>query len=152
MRYKRRTLLRGILAFLAVLGTPIPRIVFAHGSKSKAFDAKRTPQVLDILYGDRNFIDSDRITFNIPDIAENGAVVPVNIKTDLLKVSTINILAERNPRPLVASFTLPEGTLPEVSVRIRLAETTRVIAIVEADGKRYGTTKQVQVTVGGCGG
>ncbi len=152
MFYERRLLLRSILSFTTALGalSLMPGIVFAKWSK--AFDADTTDDALLGLYDSKDLVSSEQIQFKIPEIAENGAVVPVTIKTDIPNVRTISILAEKNPQPLAASFTLPEGTAANVSVRIRLGETMNVTAVVEADGKIYSTQKEVKVTIGGCGG
>jgi sulfur-oxidizing protein SoxY len=87
-----------------------------------------------------------------PEIAENGAVVPISVSSTLDNVTSISILVAENPNALAASYRIPEGTLPSVANRLKMAKTTNVIAIVEAGGKLYSTTKEVKVTVGGCGG
>lgn len=146
--YKRRLFLRGI-AMLGALAL-VPKQVFAKWSE--AFDAESADDALNGLYNSNELIESDQIHLKVPEIAENGAVVPVNVKTDLENVKTISILADKNPQPLAASFTIPEGTAPDVSIRIRLLETMDVKAIVEADGKLFAAHKEVKVTIGGCGG
>ena len=153
MLYKRRQLLRGMLSLSAVVSALaiMPKMAFAKWS-SEAFEADAIDDALMGLYGSKDLADSDQIKFKIPEIAENGAVVPISIKTDLPNVNTISIFAEKNPQPLAASFTIPEGTAADVSVRIRLGETMNVSAVVEADGKLYSVQKEVKVTIGGCGG
>jgi sulfur-oxidizing protein SoxY len=91
------------------------------------------------------------IAVNAPDIAENGAVVPVEVVTTLANVESIAILGEKNASPLVALYTLTDfdGFL---STRIKLGQTANVRAVVKAGGKVYTATKEVKVTVGGCGG
>ncbi len=152
MFYKRRLLLRGMLSFTTAFSALalMPGIVFAKWSK--AFDADTTDDALLGMFDSKELVSSDQIKFKIPEIAENGAVVPVTVKTDLPNVSNISIFAEKNPQPLAASFTIPEGTAADVSVRIRLGETMNVTAVVKADGKLYSTQKEVKVTIGGCGG
>jgi len=152
MFYKRRLLLRGMLGLGAMItvASLMPRIVFAKWSK--AFEAETTDQALLDLFGSKELVESDKIQLKIPEIAENGAVVPVSVNAELPNVKTISIVAEKNPQPLAASFTIPEGTLPDISVRIRLGETMNVKAVVEADGKLYSTGQEVKVTIGGCGG
>jgi sulfur-oxidizing protein SoxY len=88
----------------------------------------------------------------VPEIAENGAVVPVTISTTLENVESISIVVRNNPRPLAASFEIPAGTLPDVSSRIKMGETSDVIAVVRTNTGIYSTSKQVKVTIGGCGG
>ncbi len=152
MRENRRLLLKGLLGIttMATAMTAMPRLAMAKWSK--AFDSSSVDDALDDLYGTTELTTDDTITLKIPEIAENGAVVPVTVKTKMDNVSKISIFAEKNPQPLAASFTLPEGTAPNVSVRIRLGESQIVRAVVEADGKLYTTEQEVKVTIGGCGG
>jgi len=149
---QRRLLLKGLLGFttMAAAMTAMPRLAMAKWSK--AFDNETVDGALNDLYGSTALTKDDKITLKVPEIAENGAVVPVTVKTKMANVTNISILADKNPQPLAASFTLPEGTAAEVSIRIRLGETQVVKAIVEADGKLYTTEQEVKVTIGGCGG
>jgi sulfur-oxidizing protein SoxY len=87
-----------------------------------------------------------------PEIAENGAVVPVSVSTTLTDVTSIAFLVSGNPNALIAMYKIPAGTIPSVANRIKMATTSNVIVIVEAGGKLYSATKEVKVTVGGCGG
>ncbi len=150
---ERRNLLKGILGMTAVLTTAliIPKIAFAQWSK--AFDANTTEKAMTGMFNKTETTKSDKIYLKVPEIAENGAVVPVNISTDIPNVKTISIVALKNPQPLACSFTIPEGTDTDVSIRIRLFETMDVQAIVETqDGTLYSVQKEVKVTIGGCGG
>ncbi len=149
---QRRLLLKGLLGFttMAAAMTAMPRLAMAKWSK--AFDNETVDGALKDLYGSTALTKDDKITLKVPEIAENGAVVPVTVKTKMANVTNISILADKNPQPLAASFTLPEGTAAEVSIRIRLGETQVVKAIVEANGKLYTTEQEVKVTIGGCGG
>ena len=149
---QRRLLLKGLLGFttMAAAMTAMPRLAMAKWSK--AFDNETVDGALNDLYGSTALTKDDKITLKVPEIAENGAVVPVTVKTKMANVTNISIFADKNPQPLAASFTLPEGTAAEVSIRIRLGETRVVKAIVEADGKLYTTEQEVKVTIGGCGG
>ena len=96
--------------------------------------------------------DSKDITITSPDIAENGAVVPIAVTSAIPKTEAIYILVEKNPFPLTASFTIPEGTDPYVATRAKMGESSKVYAVVKADGKLYATSKETKVTLGGCGG
>jgi sulfur-oxidizing protein SoxY len=149
---QRRLLLKGLLGFttMAAAMTAMPRLAMAKWSK--AFDNTTVDGALNDLYGSAALTKDDKITLKVPEIAENGAVVPVTVKTKMANVTNISIFADKNPQPLAASFTLPEGTAPNVSIRIRLGETQVVKAVVEADGKLYTTEQEVKVTIGGCGG
>ena len=98
-------------------------------------------------------INSTDIIIKAPEIAENGAVVPVEITSNIANTVSISILAEKNPNPLLAHFNFTNGAVPFVATRIKMAQTAMVRAIVTtADGTNYTATKQVKVTIGGCGG
>jgi sulfur-oxidizing protein SoxY len=116
-----------------------------------AFKQKSDADAIKALYG-KTAEPSDKVKMDAPEIAENGAVVPISVSTTLDNVTSISILVAENPNALAASYRIPEGTLPSVANRLKMAKTTNVIAIVEAGGKLYSTTKEVKVTVGGCGG
>ena len=79
-------------------------------------------------------------------------MVPIAASTTLADVSSIAFLVAENPNALIASYRIPAGTVPSVANRIKMAKTSNVIVVVEAGGKLYSTTKEVKVTVGGCGG
>jgi sulfur-oxidizing protein SoxY len=95
---------------------------------------------------------SDQISVVSPDIAENGAVVPVGASSKLADTTEIYLLVEKNPTPLSAGFILPAGTLADVQTRLKMGQSTNVIAVVKAGGKLYSATKETKVTLGGCGG
>ena len=153
---KRRTFLKGTVAAGAV-GTAVgaglltPRMVLAAWP-SAAFDASSVDAALDALMGSHQLEGSDKISIRAPDIAENGAVVPVSVTTDIANAESISIVAEKNATPLTASFVLGAGAEGFVSTRIKMGKTSSVIAVVKADGKMYSTGKEVKVTIGGCGG
>ena len=92
------------------------------------------------------------ILFRAPDIAENGAVVPIDISSNIPNTTSIAVLVEKNPNALSAYFDFTSGALPDVSLRLKLAQTSMVKVVVKADGKFYTVQKEVKVTVGGCGG
>jgi len=153
---QRRTFLKGSLAGTAVAvavgaGLLTPRAVLAAWPKS-AFEAKKIDDALAKLFGAADNTPSDKIAIKAPDIAENGAVVPVSVKASLDGVESIAILAAKNANPLTSSFTLGNGALPQVSTRIKMGKTSDVIAVVKAGGKVYSARKNVKVTIGGCGG
>jgi sulfur-oxidizing protein SoxY len=116
-----------------------------------AFKQKGDADAIKALYG-KTAEPSDKVKMDAPEIAENGAVVPISVSSTLADVTSISILVAENPNALAASYRIPAGTLPSVASRLKMAKTTNVIAIVEAGGKLYSTTKEVKVTVGGCGG
>ncbi len=148
MKIDRRFFVQGVLALSTVLA--FPRTLFA-ARPDTAFDATDASTVYTELFGEVP-VDSDRVKMKMPDIAENGAVVPVTVSTDLDKVESISIVVENNPTPLAAEFKLSSRSEATVSVRIKMGESSPVRAIVKADGKYYSTAKEVKVTIGGCGG
>jgi sulfur-oxidizing protein SoxY len=116
-----------------------------------AFESKSIDETLKALGGGKTASSSD-IAMTVPDIAENGAVVPVSITSRLANTQSIAILVEKNPNMLAASFDIPDGTEPSVSTRVKMGQTSNVYALVKADGKFYTAVKEVKVTLGGCGG
>jgi sulfur-oxidizing protein SoxY len=116
-----------------------------------AFKQKSDADAIKSLYG-KTAEPSDKVKLDAPEIAENGAVVPISVSSTLPDVTSISILVAENPNALAASYKIPAGTLPSVANRLKMAKTTNVIAIVAAGGKLYSATKEVKVTVGGCGG
>jgi sulfur-oxidizing protein SoxY len=118
----------------------------------QAFASKSAEDAIKALFQDEVLEESGKVTLKAPDIAENGAVVPVSVKSDLEGVESITIIVENNPSPLAASFELSADAEAEISTRIKVGKTSNVIAVVKANGKLYSTRKEVKVTIGGCGG
>ncbi|MGH7067751.1 MAG: thiosulfate oxidation carrier protein SoxY [Acetobacteraceae bacterium] len=156
---RRDVLQAGALAaaFLAAppLATAAPNeatVVAASttGYPKDAFQQTTEEKALGELYG-KSPVLSDKITLDAPDIAANGAVVPVNVSTSLPDVTGIALLALNNPFTLACAYKLPTGTAPAISSRLKLKETTTVVAVVESSGTLYSTSKLVKVTLGGCG-
>ncbi len=153
----RRLVLKGTgLAALAGLGVISfdPRQAFAAANDKypeEAFKQKSEADAIKALYG-KSAEASDKVKMDAPEIAENGAVVPISVTTTLADVTSIAFLVAENPNALAASYKIPAGTVPNVANRLKMAKTTNVIVIVEAGGKLYSATKEVKVTVGGCGG
>ena len=117
----------------------------------EAFKQKNANDAIKSLYG-KAAETSDKVMLDAPELAENGAVVPITVSSSLPDVTSIAILVTENPYTLAASYRLPAGTAASVSSRLKMAKTSKVIAVVEAGGKLYSTSKEVKVTVGGCGG
>jgi sulfur-oxidizing protein SoxY len=116
-----------------------------------AFRQKDEKEAIKLLYG-RTAEPSDKVKLDAPEIAENGAVVPISVSTTLTEVTSIAFVVPENPNVLAAYYRIPPGTMPNVANRLKMAKTTNVTVIVEAGGKLYSATKEVKVTVGGCGG
>jgi len=153
---KRRLFLKGSMAAGAVgaavgAGLLTPQAVLAAWNK-EAFAAKQEGDAIKALLGVDSTEHNDAIAIKAPDIAENGAVVPITVSTDLPGVESIAILASANPVPLVASFDLGPGAEGFVSTRIKMGKTGDVVAVVKAGDKVYAHRKGVKVTIGGCGG
>ena len=116
-----------------------------------AFKAKGDADAIKALYG-KTAEPSDKVKLDAPEIAENGAVVPISVSTSLADVTTIAFVVPENPNVLAAYYKIPQGTMPNVANRLKMAKTSNVIVIVESGGKLFSATKEVKVTVGGCGG
>jgi sulfur-oxidizing protein SoxY len=116
-----------------------------------AFTQKTEADAIKALYG-KAAEASDQVKLDAPEIAENGAVVPIAVSSALPNVTSISIMVSENPFPLAASYKIPPGTSAMVANRLKMAKTSKVVALVESDGKIYSATKEVKVTVGGCGG
>ncbi len=119
--------------------------------KASSFNAKNLPDTLKEMGAGDYKISSD-VVVKAAEIAENGAVVPVRVTSAIPNTEYIAILVEKNPNPLVASFNLAEGTEANVKTRIKMGETSNVLAMVKADGKWFAASKEIKVTLGGCGG
>jgi len=150
----RRLILQGAgaVALVGLGNLPFPALAAANDKyPDEAFKAKSEADAIKALYG-KSAEPSDKVKMDAPEIAENGAVVPIAVTTTLADVTSIAFLVSENPVALVASYKIPAGTLPNVANRIKMAKTSNVIVVVEAGGKLYSASKEVKVTVGGCGG
>lgn len=104
------------------------------------------------IVGDSKVIaDEKNIHISVPEIAENGAQVRVEVEVDLPKVESISLLVEKNPVPLTSQFVISDNMMPYVAVNLKVRETSQVLALVKADGQFYSAAKSVRVTAGGCG-
>ena len=139
-------------AALAVLPLLRPFAAFAAAERNTAaFSAKSMSEVIK-AYGGADAKESADITITAPEIAENGAVVPVTVESKIAGTRTISVLVEKNPAALSARFEIPEGTEAYAATRVKVGETSNLIAVVQtADGTFYAQ-KPVKVTLGGCGG
>lgn len=156
MNVTRRTVLRGagslgVLSALIAAGLLKPTAVYAAEWNKAAFDARDSTGALKGM-GAGTPAESKDLLLKVPDIAENGAVVPVEVVSSIPNTTSIAILVEKNPLPLSAYFDFSNGALPEVAARLKLGQTSLVKAVAKADGKFFIAQKEVKVTVGGCGG
>ena len=144
----RRGFLRNMMTLVAL--TVLPFRLFAR--PSEAFDAEDIDVVYKSIFGDLPIVESSDIKFKIPDIAENGAVVPVSISTEIPGVQAIYVVIDENPNPLSASFQMGPRSPADISVRVKMGRSSMVRAMVKTADKVYTTGKEVKVTIGGCGG
>lgn len=153
----RRELLKGTSG-AAVLGLAVAAGLFRPGSawaqqgwNKAAFETRSLAEAVKAM-GGGPAAESRDIVITSPDIAENGAVVPFTIESKLPNTQQLALLVEKNPNILAASFNIPQGTDPWVNTRVKMGQSSNVIALVKADGKFYYAVKEVKVTLGGCGG
>jgi sulfur-oxidizing protein SoxY len=148
MNETRRNVLKAgggasLMTLLAAAGWLAPETAAAQAWNKNAFEAKTM---------DAPAQSKDIAFVSTPDIAENGAVVPIGITSSIPKTESIAILIEKNPNMLAASFDIPAGTDPSVGTRVKMGQSSNVYALVKADGKYYVASKEIKVTLGGCGG
>jgi len=151
---RRRAVLMFGRALLAATLFPALRLhaETASGALSTpktAFGAGSLAEVLRLL--DAHPVPSDDISLSVPDFVENGALVPVEITSRVPGAQQIYIISEANPFPLVARFSVPDGTEAFVATRIKVASSCKVHALVQTDGRFLSAVKATTVTVGGCG-
>jgi sulfur-oxidizing protein SoxY len=158
MNSSRRKLLQGsggmaVMGLAMAAGLLRPGSAWAQASWNKeAFEVKSLNDAVKAM-GGTGATESKDITITSPDIAENGAVVPFTIASKIPNTQNMALLVEKNPSILAANFTIPDGTEPWVNTRVKMGQTSNVIALVKAaDGKFYYASKEVKVTLGGCGG
>ena len=151
MNISRRSFVRHgfYTAALAALSNSLILKIVAAKWPAAVFDKTQYKESLESLIGVQEVLE-DHITVDAPEIAENGATVPVKILTDLDNVEWISIFGDKNPRPWISRYYFHGRVKPFVSTRIKLRETSNVIAIVKADSKLYSGKSMVKVTAGGC--
>ena len=153
---RRDVLKRGggitLLGLFAAAGWLKPGEATAQAWNKNAFEAKTMDETMKALGGGAPAQSKDIAFVSTPDIAENGAVVPIGVSSSIPKTESIAILIEKNPNMLAASFDIPAGTDPAVGTRVKMGQSSNVYALVKADGKYYVASKEIKVTLGGCGG
>jgi len=148
MNPSRRTAVQFAAALAATLIAPLR--AFAAWNKD-AFGAKSAADALKGL-GVGASAESKDIAIDAPQIAENGAVVPIEVTSHIAGTKSIVVVIEKNPFPLTAKFDFGEGALPYAKVNVKMGESSFVRVVAEAGGKFYTASKEVKVTIGGCGG
>ena len=151
MNSSRRTALKTTGAFAPLSSLGLVTQSQAQAAVDRAsFQVKTVEEALKAIGGQA--ASSDQVTVVSPDIAENGAVVPVGATSKLPNTTEIYLIVEKNPTPLSAAFFIPAGTAADVQTRLKMGQSTNVVAVVKADGKLFSATKETKVTLGGCGG
>lgn len=151
MQTRRDTLKHSmaVAGLLAATGL-FPRDAFAFNKA--AFEAKSVAEAIK-AYGAGAPVESKDVTLTAPDIAENGAVVPMGVATTLANVKHLLVLVEKNPSALVAKFDVSEAVDANFATRAKMGQTSDVYAVaITNDGKALFAKKEVKVTLGGCGG
>lgn len=151
----RRTFLKGtaassVIGFAVGAGLLTPRMVLAAWPQS-GFEAKTVDGAVTALHSASGTTPSTDINIKAPDIAENGAVVPITVSTGMA-AEVITVLVEKNPQPLAANFVMGPGATGYISTRVKMGKTSKLIAVVKSGGKLHSAEKEVKVTIGGCGG
>ena len=151
MNTTRRSALKTTGAFATLVSLGIVTQSQAHAAMDRAgFDIKTMADAVKALGG--TAASSDQITVVAPDIAANGAVVPVGATSKLAITTEIYLIVEKNPTPMAAGFKIPAGTAADVQTRLKMGQSSNVFAVVRADGKLFSAFKETKVTLGGCGG
>lgn len=145
--------LTGVFGLMAASGLLTAEQAYAQQQawNRAAFESKNLNDAIKAL-GGSTLVESKDIAITAPDLAENGAVVPVGVASKIPNTQAVYVLVEKNPSVLAAGFNIPAGTEPSVATRIKMGQTSNVYAVVKADGKFYVAAKEVKVTLGGCGG
>lgn len=156
MNQLRRTFLKstgaaGTVAVAIAAGLLKPGQVLAAEWNKNAFEAKNIDDAMKGIHAAGAAKSAD-ILIKAPEIAENGAVVPVEVTSKIAGTTDIAILVDQNVNPMIADFTFSNGAEGFVSTRIKMAKTSNVTVVVKAGGKSYTASKEVKVTIGGCGG
>ena len=152
MQTRRKTLKQSALVAGLLASTGMfPQYALAAFNKT-AFDAKTVADVMKAL-GAGAPVESKDVTITGPDIAENGAVVPIGVSTALTGVKHLLVIVEKNPSALVAVFNPTDSADTNIATRTKMGQSSDVYAIaVMADGKALYAKKEIKVTLGGCGG
>jgi sulfur-oxidizing protein SoxY len=156
MHQLRRKLLAAIGAAAPLLLAAGAGLLKSGGALAAAwnktgFEAKAPAEALKALGVTGAQLSKD-VLLAAPDIAENGAQVPVTVTSKIANTQSISIVIDKNPFPLSSTFEFANGADSYVSTKLKMGQTSNIIAVVKADGKFFTATKEVKVTIGGCGG
>ncbi|MEO6974478.1 MAG: thiosulfate oxidation carrier protein SoxY [Gallionella sp.] len=156
MNQLRRSFLKNagtVGAVVVAIGTGLlsPGKVFAAAWNSLAFTTKDLNEAMKNA-GYEGATESSDIVIKAPEIAENGAVVPVSATSSIAGTTSMAIFIDKNPAPMIADFQFMNGAEPYIATRVKMAKTSLVRVTVKAGGKNYIASREVKVTIGGCGG
>ena len=150
---RRKFLGVGLVAFAAIVvpGTDLKAIDF-RATKPKAWEVEKTADGIKALYGNGKLVKSDKLVFKAPKLAENGGSIPIQIKSSL-DLESIALFQDANPRCLSCVFSVPKGAIIEYDFRIKMRQTAVVTVVGKGrDGTLYTASKEIDVSIGGCGG
>jgi sulfur-oxidizing protein SoxY len=152
---KRRNFIKNSILFAGALAVA-PSAILSNQAYAawpkKSFDIKDLSDSVISVYGHNNLEESSKVKLKAPAIAENGAIVPINVSTTLDNVESIMIFVENNPQPLSSGYQLTSLAQPSIGTRLTMGKTSNVMAAVKSGDKIYTSTQEVKVTIGGCGG
>ncbi len=156
MNTKRRSFIKnsavaGAFGLAVSAGLITPRAVMAAWPKA-AFAATDVDAAIKGALGSNATTASSDIVLDAPEIAENGAVVPIKVTSNIAGTESISLLISKNPTPLTATFKMGKGAEGFVATRVKMSKTSDLVVVVKANGKLYSAKKEVKVTIGGCGG
>ena len=151
----RRNFIKNSMLFAGSL-VAVPSLIVSRKAYAawpeKSFDIKDLTESVSSVYGHSNLEESSKVKLKAPEIAENGAIVPINVSTTLDNVESIMIFVENNPQPLSSGYKLTSLSEPSIGTRLKMGNTSNVMAAVKSGDKVYTSTQEVKVTIGGCGG
>ncbi len=152
MDRERRRLMKVASAVAAVLVTGLLKPIAALAAWNKEAFGAKTPADAMKGIGVNDAVPNKDLVIEAPEIAENGAVVPIEIASTIAGTKSIAVIIDKNPFPLVGKFDFLDDALPFVKLNVKMGQTSAVRVIAEAGGKHYVATKNIKVTIGGCGG
>lgn len=151
----RRNFIKNSMLFAGSL-VAVPSLIVSRKAYAawpeKSFDIRDLTESVSSVYGHSNLEESSKVKLKAPEIAENGAIVPINVSTTLDNVESIMIFVENNPQPLSSGYKLTSLSEPSIGTRLKMGKTSNVMAAVKSGDKVYTSTQEVKVTIGGCGG
>ncbi len=144
----RRGVLQGLAAISLLATLPLKLLARA----TEAFESTRVDKIYTELFGDMKIEPSDDVKLRAPEIAENGAVVPISISTNISGVESISVIVDKNPTPLSATFQLGPSSPADISMRVKMGQSSVIRALIKTEDRVYMASREVKVTIGGCGG